>query len=118
MDFSDVTSRARAEQLAAEGRLVRILLFPAEFGGEDSELNAVFVPPAIVGIRAMLIGTLTRFIEQGLIDRMTVTPEYRGDSFVPARLRFHASHSTRRGEFIPVIEIWPVARMDQGDPPV
>jgi len=117
MDFSDVTSRARAEQLAADGRLVRVLLFPAEFGGEDIVPNQVFVPPALVEIRAMLIGTLTRFIEGDLIDRMRVTPEYRGNSFVPARLRFHCTHSTRSGVFDAVIEIWPVARLDHTDPP-
>ena len=116
MDFGDVRSRERAEQLAAEGRLARILLFPAEFGGEDVPANVTFVPPAILPIREELIGTLTRFIEEGLIDRMTVSPEYRGDSFVPARLRFDATHSSRPGSFHPVIEIWPVAGLASDQP--
>lgn len=33
-DYSNVTSREIAEQLVAEGKLHKILLFPAEFGGE------------------------------------------------------------------------------------
>ena len=77
MDFSDVSSREQAERLVGEGRLARILLFPAEFGGEDIPPNVTFVPPAVAPIREALIGTLTRFIEEGLIDRMTVSPEYQ-----------------------------------------
>jgi hypothetical protein len=105
-DYSDVTSRERAEQLVAEGRLARILLFPAEFGGEDNPLNTAFVPPAIVAVRQQLIATLTGYVEQRLVDRMTVSPEYRGNSMVPARIRFRATSSTGPATFEPVIEIW------------
>ena len=105
-DFSSVTSREQAQQRAAEGSLVRILLFPAEFGGEDIEQNAVYVPPAIVPVRAQLLGTLERMIEGGQINKLEVTPEYSGRSFVPTRIRMHAWLEGRSGAFDPVIEIW------------
>ena len=105
-DFSNVTSREQAQRLAAQGQLVRILLFPAEYGGEDIEQNAVYVPPAIVPVREALIGTLGRMIEAGQINKLEVTPEYSGSSFVPTRIRMHAWHDARSGEFSPVIEIW------------
>ena len=105
-DFSAVTSLAAAEALARQGKLVRVLLFPAEFGGEDIRENAVYITPEAAAARDLILGTLHRFIKEGLIDKMDVTPDYKGDSFVPSRIVMHATHSKKKGSFEPTIEVW------------
>lgn len=105
-DFSNVRSAADAERLAKEGKLVRVLLFPAAVGGEDTPQNVVYVPPQAAATQELIIGTLVRFVDEGTIDKLNVAPEYRGDSFIPVRIRYDAYHSSRPGRFEPVIEIW------------
>jgi len=105
-DFSAVTSLAAAEALARKGKLVRILLFPAEFGGEDIAENAVYITPEAAAARELILGTLHRFTKEGLIDKLDVTPDYKGDSFVPSRIVMHATHSKKKGGFEPTIEVW------------
>jgi len=105
-DYSNITSREIAEQHVAQGKLYKILLFPAEFGGEERPENITYVPPGIPEIKDQLTGTLIRSTRDGLIDNLRVTPEYKGNSFVPARIRMFATHKTKKGSFNPVIEIW------------
>jgi hypothetical protein len=106
LDFSHVTSREKAEQLASEGKLFKILLFPAQFGGKDIPHNTVYVPPGIPEIKAKLDGTLVRYTEEGLINKLKVEPAYKGNSFVPSKIAIKASHSEKQGSFNPTIEIW------------
>jgi hypothetical protein len=105
-DFSTIKSRADAEGLVRDGKLVRVLLFPAELGGEDRPENIVYVPPAARDAQRLIVGTLVRFAGDGVIDNLSVDPEYRGDSFVPARILYRASSSKSGGRLEPVIEVW------------
>ncbi len=106
-DYSHVASREAAEAMVTKGELIAILLFPAEFGGETVPENMVFVPPGIPELKDQNTETLIRFFKEGLIDNITVTPEYRDDSLVPARIVIKATHSTKKsGAFEPTIEIW------------
>jgi hypothetical protein len=77
MDFSEVTSREAALKLVAAGKLHKVLLFPAEFGGEDVTANVVYVPPGIPEIKKQLTGTLVRFVNEGVINQLEVMPEYK-----------------------------------------
>jgi hypothetical protein len=106
LDFSDVTSVEDAKRLEARGELVKILLFPEEFGGEDVPANVVYVPEVTAEIKNMITGTLIRFVEEDLIDNLSVEPEYKGKSVVPSRIVMKATHHTKEGQFIPAIEIW------------
>ncbi|ACR10988.1 conserved hypothetical protein [Teredinibacter turnerae T7901] len=105
-DFSSVDSREKAVQLAQEGKLFKVLLFPAEFGGEDVPQNIVYVPAGIPEIKDKITGTFIRFVQEGLIDNLQVNPEYKGNSFVPSKINMKTSHSGKAGEFNPTIEIW------------
>lgn len=105
-DFSAVTSLAAAKALAAKGRLVEVLLFPAELGGQDLPENRVYITPEAAAAQRLMIGTLQRFVREGLINKMTVEPEYKGDSYIPSRIVMHATHSKKKGGFSPTIEIW------------
>lgn len=105
-DFSSVRSLAAANRLAAQGRLVKVLLFPAELGGQDVPENVSYIPPEADEARRSVIGVIRRMMQEGKVNRMTVTPTYKGDSFVPATIQFKASHSRKGGSFEPTIEVW------------
>jgi hypothetical protein len=106
LDFSHVTSNAMVGRLFAQGKLQKLLLLPAEFGGEDVPQNVVYVPPGILPVKDELTGTLVRFAKEGLINKLQVVPEYRGDSFVPCKIRIKAWHSDKQGGFEPSIDVW------------
>src|SRR5262245_61581958 len=95
-DYSHVTSQEAALKLAVEGKLFKILLFPKEFGGEDVAVNVVYVPAGIPEIKDKITGTLVRFYKDGLIDELDVTPEYKGKSVVPAKIRLKATTAQRK----------------------
>lgn len=105
-DFSHVDSREKTIALVEKGELFKILLFPAEFGGQDIPQNVVFVPAGIPEIKEQITGTLVRFVQDGLIDNLKVEPEYKGKSFVPSKINMHTYHSGKAGQFNPSIEIW------------
>jgi hypothetical protein len=43
------------------------------------------------------------------VDGLKVVPEYNGDSFVPCRIKFSATSSTKKGGFEPTLEMWKCA---------
>jgi hypothetical protein len=105
-DFSQVKSVAVARALADEGKLVKVLAFPSELGGPDVPENIVYITPEAAYAREMIIGTLRRFADKGLIDKLDVRPEYKGDSVVPSRIVINATSSKKGGAFVPTIEVW------------
>jgi hypothetical protein len=105
-DFSKVDSLDKARALEAEGMLVPILLFPAEFGGQDLPENVVYVPKEAAAAKDLITGTLLGFAQDGLIDQLSVEPTYKGTSFIPSRILMKASHSAKEGKFNPTVEIW------------
>jgi hypothetical protein len=106
LDFSDVTSREKAEALYAQGALEKVLLFPAEFGGSETPENTVFVPHGVSEAINQITGTLIRFFNEGLINKLSVEPEYRGKSAIPTKLKMRAWHTDKQGEFNPSVNIW------------
>lgn len=105
-DFSDVTTRAAARELVREGRLVEIRLVPSELGGPDDRANRSYTTPEAADARAMVIGSLRRFLEEGLIDHLEVIPDYKGDSVVPSRITMITAHSEHEGSSTVTIEVW------------
>jgi hypothetical protein len=68
--------------------------------------NVSYVPPAVAYTLNLVTGTLERFRDEGLINRLEVAPEYRGDSFVPTRISMRATHSAQEGSFEPSVKVW------------
>jgi hypothetical protein len=85
-DFSSVDSKAKVLALANEGKLEKVHLFPLEVGGQDIEPNIVYLPVGFRDIKRKLDGTILRMAQDGLISDLKVIPEYKGNSFVPARI--------------------------------
>ncbi len=106
LDFAHIDSKEKALAAAKNGELFPILLFPKIFGGEEVDVNTVYVPPGIPEIQNQLLGTLARFVEQGLVDQLQVNPEYKGTSFIPSKIQMRTSKEGTEGQFNPTIEIW------------
>jgi hypothetical protein len=105
-DFSRLTTRESVQQWQRQGKLARVLLLPAMFGGMDAEANAAYVPPEVLPVQQRLLATLERYRIEGRIDTLTVAPEYKGRSLIPARIRVQAGKEGRVGAFTTVIGIW------------
>jgi hypothetical protein len=105
-DFTNYQTLASVRALAADGILVKLLLFPAAFGGEDVPKNVVYVTMEAAAAHAAIIKTLRRMAGEGLVDQLEVKPEWKGASFVPSVIRFHGSHSAKSGSFDPEIVVW------------
>lgn len=103
-DFSEIDSRAKAEELFHRGELEKLFMMPLEFGGVDNPLNTLFVPVGTAhikfGIDNNVIGPLAA---EGKITKYTATPEYQGNSFIPIAIKIVASDP---GEFTSTINIW------------
>lgn len=107
-DFTSITTKAAANRLVREGRLVKIHFFPTELGGPAKDrYNIGYITPEAAEARELLISTLEADLEEEKIDRMQILPDYKGTSIVPTRIRFMAWHSERKGgEFAVVLEVW------------
>lgn len=106
-DFRKVDSLAKAEELAQTGQLQKLLLLPAEFGGEDIPPNWVLVPAWVVEKKSEIDNDIIRpLAEEGKISTYRATPQYQGKSFVPNAICIEASDPA---SFKVTISIWGVA---------
>lgn len=105
-DFSAVTTKAAAERLVRAGQLVEITLFPTELGGPEEPRNLSYITPEAAFVRSLVIGTLSRFFEDDVIDTLEVEPDYKGRSIVPSSIRMIATHSGQEGHFATTIDVW------------
>jgi hypothetical protein len=103
-DFSGVDSREKAEAQCRSGTLVRMLLLPGRFGGQDLPQNAVYVPTWAAEMKASLDeGVIASLVADGKVTRYAASPEYEGRSFVPTAIHIEASEP---GRFSQTIVIW------------
>jgi len=97
-DFSTVDSAEKARALYREGKLEVLYLFPLEFGGKEIPQNTLYVPPGIVAIKQQIDSMIRDLVMAGAVMEYTAVPEYKGDSFVPSRIKIHvASREAGRG---------------------
>jgi hypothetical protein len=106
LDFETVASREQALALVAQGRLEKILSFPDRFGGEDVAMNQFFVPPGIAALKDEVTAELVQAVDMGLIDNLNVRADYKGRSFVPAKIHVAGTHSKHDGKFDRTIDVW------------
>lgn len=103
-DYRHIDSRQKAEDLCKRGELKKLLLLPAEFGGQDVPPNVIYVPEIAVELKARLdVNTIRPMAQKGLVSTYTATPEYEGKSVVPLLIRVLA---TDPGRFEGTINIW------------
>jgi hypothetical protein len=105
-DFSTIDSLAAAQALAEQGKLVPVLLFPAELGGQDIALNKVYITPQAAAARERAVVTIITMLEADKVDQMDVKPAYKGRSFVPSSITMQVWHSEKDGRFEVTIPVW------------
>lgn len=107
-DFTGITTKAAANRLVREGRLVKIHLFPTELGGPVKEWSNIgYITPEAAEARDLLIAALESDLDEERIDQLRIEPDYRDTSIIPTRIRFKAWHSQRAGgDFEMVLEVW------------
>jgi hypothetical protein len=102
-DYSLINSNEKAEELYHQKLLVKLYLMPLEFGGEDSLLNALYVPEFVTVRKAKFDAVIKGLLEKGEQVSYTATPIYKGDSFIPSKLTIQTGGSQTLTE---AIDIW------------
>jgi hypothetical protein len=105
-DFSAIDSSAKAQALYKEGKLECLFLFPLEFGGQEVSQNVVYVPPGIAAIKQQVDSAIGSMVKEGLVASYAAEPEYKGDSFVPSKIKIKTSHPDKPGGVDRTINIW------------
>ncbi|TDF61172.1 hypothetical protein E1J61_32805 [Cupriavidus sp. L7L] len=114
-DYRHVDSRGKAEDLCKRGELMKLVLMPLEFGGEDILPNTVYVPAHAAESKARIDQrTVVPLAQKGQIRRYSATPEYEGKSFIPSMIRISASDP---GHFEASVAVWGKALQEPEAPP-
>lgn len=103
LDFSDVDSYKKAARLHKKGKLAKIYMMPIDFGGDDSEVNTLFVPEFVKSFKDKVDKRIETLLYDGKNLSFEALPEYKGKSFVPSKLKIVV---TGDEEFIETIDIW------------
>ncbi len=105
-DFAGIENLAAAQELAKQGKLVPVLLFPSEVGGPDVPPNTVYITPEAAAERAHAVATIIAMLEEGKVNQMDVKPAYKGKSFVPSSITMLAWHAQKGQKFEVTISVW------------
>ena len=103
LDFSAVDSYKKAARLHKKGKLSKIYMMPIDFGGDDSQVNTLFVPEFVKDFKDKVDKRIETLLYDGKKLSFEALPEYKGKSFVPSRLKIVV---TGDEEFIETIDIW------------
>lgn len=98
--FAHVDSREKAEEQARLGALVAVELLPTWLGGARVPENLAYLTPQAAAQKAALDQQVAAALQQGQSVPYAAEPQYRGSSFVPARL------VVRVGEQAHTIDVW------------
>jgi|SRR5215472_11459742 len=104
-DYSVVDSQEKAET-RGEGKLEVLYLFPLEFGGKEIPQNTLYVPIGIAAIKQQIDGMIADLVKARAIREYRAIQEYKGDSFIPSKIKITTSHPEKPGGLNPVINIW------------
>lgn len=102
-DFAEIDSREKAAAQHRKGELAAMYLFPPMFGGDESSLNQVFVPPFVVTLKDRFDNMVADLLDEGKVSSYSASPEYKGKSFIPSALILEAKGE---GGITERIEIW------------
>lgn len=111
-DFSAIDSKAKAEVLFERGELQKVMLLPAEFGGQAVLTNLIYIPAFAAEQKASIdLNIVKPLVASGKVSRYKATPEYQGRSFIPVSIVITASEP---GSFSARIAVWGNALHDTG----
>jgi|SRR5205085_9338272 len=104
-DFSRIDTAERAREAVLDGRLKRILLLPEQLGGRDVPENVAYVPEPI---HSLILSAIQEILElaKGGAWEISLVPEYRDRSFVPARIKIDAGQEHEPSAYNRQISVW------------
>ena len=102
-DFSAIDSAEKAQAAYHRGELAMLYLFPLDLGGQENEMNRVYVPQAVVMLKDRFDNLVGDLLDQGLVTGYSANPEYKGNSFIPSAIVMEAKG---KGGITERIEIW------------
>lgn len=105
LDFTDIDTKAKAQELAKEGLLVPLYLMPIRFNGEESLHNKLYVPKVIVKRKDKCDDKVEQLLIEGKVNNYVCTPEYKGQSFIPSKLTIEAKMNGKL-VYTETIDIW------------
>jgi hypothetical protein len=91
----------RLRELRRSGRVVEVLLIPAEVGGRRIPANIIWLPPEAARGKATFDKVVVDRVKAGETVSYSARPEYRGDDMVPVRLRLEADAAETTIEVTP-----------------
>lgn len=103
LDFSEVDSFKKAARLHKKGKLSKIYMMPIDFGGDDSQVNTLFVPEFVKTFKDKVDKRIETLLYDGKKLSFEALPEYKGKSFVPSKLKILVTGDV---EFTEIIDIW------------
>lgn len=107
LDFSDVTSEAKARKLVKQGVLVRVRLFPERYGGPDEPENIGYLPPHVLEAKEYIEDQLGELAETKGHNKLRIELEHVGQSIVPVRMVYMCyGQSPGMGDMAFILEIW------------
>ncbi len=105
LDFAQIDSNEKAMELAQRKILAPLYLMPLQFGGEESPLNRIFVPPVVVEIKDRCDKIIEGLLIEEKVNQYSCTPEYKGDSFIPSAIIIAATMDDQP-VFTQTVTIW------------
>lgn len=103
LDFSDVTTLAKARALAKQGLLVRVRLFPACSGRPDEDTG--YLPPHVLEAKDCIEEQIKGLSARKDHDKLWVEAEYEDQSLVPSRI-VYMRYGPGTGNMAFILEIW------------
>lgn len=103
LDFSTIDSLEKAKSFHQKGLLRKTYLFPLEFGGEDVDVNVIYLPRHAANKKKTIEEHVMQLAQQGKIENYSAKPIYKGKSFIASAIEIEASGS---GGLKQTIEIW------------
>ncbi len=86
LDFQDIDSSVKLQKYFHRGELVKILLMPREFGGQDTALNTLFVTESARNEKQDFDNKVLQIAGSGKKLFYNVSPEYKGRSMIASKL--------------------------------
>lgn len=103
LDFSKITNTETAVSLQEKGLLRKIHLFPIELGGEDSEINSVYLPRTVALQKKEIDKKIMKLAQRGKIKNYATKPSYKDESYIPESLEIE---TTGAGGFKKHLSVW------------
>lgn len=91
INYASINSRESAAKMHEQGILRKAYLFPLEFGGEEIDVNTIYLPKSAYIQKLAFEQKVMQYAQDGLIDNYKATPEYKGKSFIPSSLFLQAT---------------------------